>query len=74
MSAQSSRIRNMTLQEASIVSEQLLHLLQTVAENYYQLEDAQRFSLMQIAYNISADIDGWMNAEEERKGGATKHN
>lgn len=52
MSTHTSRIRNMTLQEASIVSEQLLHLLQTVAENYYQLEDAQRFSLMQIAYNI----------------------
>ncbi|MDS6631957.1 hypothetical protein QYS46_18945 [Klebsiella michiganensis] len=72
MSIHTSRIRNMTLQEASIVSEQLLHLLQTVAENYYQLEDAQRFSLMQIAYSISSDIDGWMNAEEERNGGTTK--
>ncbi|HHT0369844.1 TPA: hypothetical protein ACX3KG_003605 [Raoultella ornithinolytica] len=74
MSTHTSRIRNMTLQEASIVSEQLLHLLQTVAENYYQLEDAQRFSLMQIAYNISVDIDSWMNAEEERYGGTTKRN
>lgn len=74
MSTHTSRVKNMTLQEASIVSEQLMHLLQTVAENYYQLEDAQRFSLMQIAYNTSVDIDSWMNAEEERDGGTTKRN
>lgn len=74
MSTHTSRVKNMTLQEASIVSEQLMHLLQTVAENYYQLEDAQRFSLMQIAYNTSVDVDNWMNAEEERNGGTTKRN
>lgn len=74
MSTHTSRVKNMTPQEASIVSEQLMHLLQTVAENYYQLEDAQRFSLMQIAYNTSVDIDSWMNAEEERYGGTTKRN
>lgn len=32
MSTHTSRVKNMTLQEASIVSEQLMHLLQTVAE------------------------------------------
>lgn len=65
---------NMTLQEASIVSEQLMHLIQTLAENYYKMEDDQRYSLCQIAYNLSSGIDGWMNAEEGRNGGTTKRN
>lgn len=66
--------KNMTLQEISITSERLHHLIQTVAENYYQLEYGQRFSLINLAYDISADIETWMNAEEERDGGTTKRN
>lgn len=66
--------KNMTLQEISITSERLHHLIQTVAENYYQLEDGQRFSLINLAYDISADIETWMNAEKERDGGTTKRN
>ncbi|HGW2952139.1 TPA: hypothetical protein ACNP37_000738 [Raoultella ornithinolytica] len=66
--------KNMTLQEISITSERLHHLIQTVAENYYQLEDGQRFSLINLAYDISADIETWMNAEEERDCGTTKRN
>ena len=74
MSAQTSRISHVTLREASVVTERLRHLIQTIAENYYEMEDGQRYSLLHLAYDISADIDGWMNAEEERKYGTTKHN
>lgn len=74
MSAQSNRISNVTLQEASIATERLMHLIQTIAENYYEMEDGQRWSLLQIAYNMSADIDGQMNVLEERNGGKTKRN
>ncbi|HCB0644399.1 TPA: hypothetical protein MYL57_004451 [Klebsiella variicola subsp. variicola] len=56
----------MTLTEISIVSERLAYLLQTIAENYHHLEDAQRFSLVEIAWDISLEIDSWMNAEEKR--------
>lgn len=66
--------RNMTLQEISITSERLNHLIQVIAENYYQLEDGQRYSLINLAYDISVDIETWMDAEEERNGGTTKRN
>ncbi|WP_228297594.1 hypothetical protein [Raoultella ornithinolytica] len=66
--------RNMTLQEISITSERLNHLIQVIAENYYQLEDGQRYSLINLAYDISVDIETWMDAEEERDGGTTKRN
>lgn len=66
--------RNMTLQEISITSERLNHLIQAIAENYYQLEDGQRYSLINLAYDISVDIETWMDAEEERDGGSTKRN
>ena len=66
--------RNMTLQEISITSERLNHLIQVIAENYYQLEDGQRYSLINLAYDISVDIETWMDAEEERDGGSTKRN
>lgn len=74
MSAQSNRISNVTLQEASIATERLKHLIQTIAENYYEMEDGQRWSLLQISYDMSVDIDGQMNALEERNGGKTKRN
>ncbi|MEF3198638.1 hypothetical protein J8984_22390 [Klebsiella quasipneumoniae subsp. similipneumoniae] len=64
----------MTLQEASISTERLKHLIQTIAENYYEMEDGQRYSLLHIACDMSADIDGWMNAEEERRNATTKRN
>ncbi|HIH5241338.1 TPA: hypothetical protein ACYSE7_003458 [Raoultella ornithinolytica] len=66
--------KNMTLQEISITSERLNHLIQVIAENYYQLEDGQRYSLINLAYDISVDIETWMDAEEERDGGTTKRN
>lgn len=66
--------KNMTLQEISITSERLNHLIQVIAENYYQLEDGQRYSLINLAYDISVDIETWMDAEEERDGGSTKRN
>lgn len=66
--------RNMTLHEISITSERLNHLIQVIAENYYQLEDGQRYSLINLAYDISVDIETWMDAEEERDGGTTKRN
>lgn len=66
--------KNMTLQEISITSERLHHLIQAIAEKYYQLEDGQRYSLINLAYDISADIEIWMNAEEGRDGGTTKRN
>lgn len=59
----------MTLTEISIVSERLCHLLQTISENHYELEDGQRFSLIEIAWEISLQIDGWMNIQEGRKNG-----
>lgn len=73
MNAHSNRISTVTLQEASIATERLKYLIQTIAENYYEMEDAQRWNLLQIAYDMSADIDGWMNAEEERNA-TTKRN
>ncbi|HFP9449360.1 TPA: hypothetical protein ACHOZL_001201 [Raoultella ornithinolytica] len=74
MSVQSKRIRNVTLQEVSIATENLMHLIQTIAENYYGMEDGQCWSLLQIAYDMSVDIDGQMNILEERNGGTTKRN
>ncbi|MGK4413849.1 hypothetical protein ACSMDY_01820 [Raoultella ornithinolytica] len=74
MSTHTSRAKNMTLQEASVVSERLMHLVQTIAENYYELEDKQRFSLVEIVCDLTADIDSWMNSEEERNHGTTKRN
>ena len=59
---------NMTLTEISVVTERLYYLLQTVTENYYRLEDAQRFHLLEIAWEISGHVDNWMNAEEVRRG------
>lgn len=74
MRVQPNRISNVTLQEASIATEKSMHLIQTIAENYYEMEDSQRWSLLQIAYDMSADIDGQMNALEEINGGNTKRN
>lgn len=58
---------NMTLTEISVVTERLYYLLQTITENYYKLEDAQRFHLLEIAWEISGSLDNWMNAEEVRR-------
>lgn len=74
MSIRNTKAKDMTLQEASIVSERLMHLVQTIAENYYELEDKQRYSLVEIVYDFTADIDAWMNAEEGRRDGAAKRN
>jgi len=59
---------NMTITEASVVTERLYYLLQTITENHYKLEDAQRFCLLEIAWEISGQVNSWMNAEEERNG------
>ncbi|MGK0740027.1 hypothetical protein ACSFCX_24035 [Yokenella regensburgei] len=56
-----------TIEEISIETEQLYYLLQTIAENYYKMEDSQRFSLIEIAWNFSGDVNAWLNAEEKRR-------
>lgn len=58
---------HMTLQEISVVSERLYYLLQTIAEGHYEFEDGQRFSLIEIAWEISGTINDWMNVQEGRK-------
>ncbi len=65
---ETSHRSNMTLTEISVVTERLYYLLQTVTENYYGLENAQRFHLLEIAWEISGHLDNWMNAEEVRRG------
>ncbi|MFU8368926.1 hypothetical protein [Raoultella ornithinolytica] len=69
MSTHTSRAKNMTLQEASVVSERLMHLVQTIAENFYELEDGQKFSLVEIALDMSGEINKWMNIQEGRDNG-----
>lgn len=58
---------SMTLQEISVVTERLYYLLQTISENHYEFEDGQRFSLIEIAWEISGAINDWMNVQEGRK-------
>ncbi|WGE30493.1 hypothetical protein PHA77_07790 [Edwardsiella tarda] len=57
----------MALTEISVVAERLYYLLQTITENYYDLEDEQRFHLLEIAWEISGSITNWMDAEEARR-------
>lgn len=59
----------MALDEASIKAERLVHLLQTIAENFYELEDGQKFSLVEIAWDMSGEINKWMNEQEGRSNG-----
>lgn len=54
---------NMTMTEASIATERLHYLLQTITENHSELEDAQLFSLLEIAWDISGQINGWIKTE-----------
>lgn len=61
--------KQMTLDEASITAERLMNLLKTIAENHYELEDDQRFSLIEIAWDMSDEINKWMNAQEGRSNG-----
>lgn len=58
---------NITLTEISIVSERLYHLLQTISEQHYEMEEGQRFSLIEIAWEMSGEINNWMNIQEGRK-------
>lgn len=56
---------NMTITEASIATKRLYYLLQTITENHSELEDEQRFSLLEIAWDISGQINGWIKTEEK---------
>ncbi|WP_431818986.1 hypothetical protein [Citrobacter braakii] len=60
---------DMTITEISIVSERLHHLLKTISEGHYEFEDGQRFSLIEIAWELSGEIEKWMNAQEGRDNG-----
>lgn len=55
-----------TVSEISIHAEHFYYLLQTLAENYDKMEDIQRFSLIEIAWNLSGDVNAWIRAEEKR--------
>lgn len=55
---------NWTTEEMSIRAEQLYYLLQTLAENYNNMEDAQKFSLIEMAWNFSGDVNAWFSAKE----------
>ena len=63
------KMSHMTLQEISVVTERLYYLLQTISENHYEFEDGQRFSLIEIAWEMSGTINDWMNVQEERHNG-----
>lgn len=55
---------NWSTEEMSIRAEQLYYLLQTLAENYNSMEDVQKFSLIEIAWNFSGDVSAWFSAKE----------
>ncbi|MDO2443831.1 hypothetical protein Q2V35_04270 [Enterobacter bugandensis] len=60
--------RNWTAQEMSVHAEQLYYLLQTISENFLKMEDAQRFALIEMAWNHSSDINAWFGANENNDG------
>lgn len=61
------KVSTVTFEEISVTSERLTYLLQTISENFFKMEEKQRFSLIEIAWILSGDIDNWMNAEEVRR-------
>lgn len=54
-------------EEMSIHAEHLYYLLQTLAENFNKMEDTQKFSLIEIAWNFSGDVNAWFSAQELAK-------
>ncbi|MCL8137652.1 hypothetical protein M8305_07520 [Enterobacter roggenkampii] len=60
--------RNWTMQEMSVHAEQLYYLLQTISENFLKMEDAQRFALIEMAWNHSSDINAWFGTNENNDG------
>jgi hypothetical protein len=56
-----------SIDEISISAEQLYYQLKTIVENGSSMEKDQLFNLTEIAWNISGDINAWMQAEEERQ-------
>ena len=60
--------RNWTAQEMSVHAEQLYYFLQTISENSLKMEDAQRFALIEMAWNHSSDINAWFGANENNDG------
>ncbi len=60
--------RNWTMQEMSVHAEQLYYLFQTISENFLKMEDAQRFALIEMAWNHSSDINAWFGANENNDG------
>lgn len=61
------KVSTVTFEEISVTSERLTYLLQTISENFFKMEEKQRFNLIEIAWILSGDIDNWMNAEEVRR-------
>ncbi|WP_241174761.1 hypothetical protein [Enterobacter asburiae] len=46
----------------------LYYLLQTISENFLKMEDAQRFALIEMAWNHSSDINAWFGTNENNDG------
>lgn len=57
---------NWNIEEISIHAEHLYYLLQTLSQNYDKMEESQRISLIEIAWNFSGDVNAWIRAEEIR--------
>ncbi|MBJ3591178.1 hypothetical protein JGC56_08480 [Salmonella enterica subsp. enterica serovar Saintpaul] len=49
-------------------AEQLYYLLQKISENFLKMEGAQRFALIEVAWNHSSDINAWFWANENNDG------
>lgn len=58
---------NWTAEEMSIRAEQPYYLLQTLTENFNNMEEVQRLALIEIARNFSGDVNSWFSAQESRK-------
>lgn len=55
---------NWTTDDMSIRANQLYYLLQTLTENFNNIDEDQKFSLIEIAWNFSSDINSWFSAQE----------
>jgi hypothetical protein len=51
----------------SITSEQLFYQLKTISENGEGMEKEQLINLAEIAWNLAADVNKWIQAEEKKQ-------
>lgn len=51
----------------SITSEQLFYQLKTISENGEGMGKEQLIILAEIAWNLAADVNKWIRAEEKRQ-------